>query len=129
MTIHEKDRPGRLVQARLRLLFKLAICCFVIVAIKVTSLAVYPDRKEALDNIANRQYHEGLDLFPYRGTIYDRRKFPLAISVRRPSLAVNPRLFKPTTDQRRLLAQRLAISQKKNNKDQCQEKLFCLVST
>lgn len=121
---HERERPGRLVQARLRLLFKLAICCFAIVAIKLTSLAVYPDRKEDLDNIANRQYHEGLDLFPYRGTIYDRRKFPLAISVRRPSLAVNPRLFKPTTDQRRLLAQRLAIPQKKITKISAKKNYF-----
>ena len=124
MTNHDREHPGRLVQARLRLLFKLAICCFAIVALKVTSLAVYPDRKEDLDNIANRQYHEGLDLFPYRGTIYDRRKFPLAISVRRPSLAVNPRLFKPSASQRRLLGQRLTISQEKINKISTKKNYF-----
>lgn len=124
MAGREREGPGRLLQTRLRLLFKLAVCCFVVIALKVTSLAVYPDRKEDLDNIANRQYHEGLDFFPYRGTIYDRRKFPLAISVRRPSLAVNPRLFKPTSSQRRLLGQQLAISWAKISKISAQKNYF-----
>ncbi len=70
-------------------------------------LAIFSDRRSTLDNMADRQYHEALDLAPWRGTIYDRRKFPLALSVRRPSLAINPRVFAPTRQQLRALARHL----------------------
>ena len=106
-------RPGRLNYPRARLIQRLFFVCFAIVAVKAVILAVYPDRRETLDSMANRQYRDDLDLAPYRGTIYDRREFPLAMSVRRPSLAVNPRVFQPTAQETRLLTKHLEIDAKR----------------
>ena len=103
----EHYRPGRFVHPRARLLQKLLFIAFALVAVKTVVLAIYSNRRSTLDNMADRQYHEALDLAPWRGTIYDRRKFPLALSVRRPSLAVNPRIFAPNAQQRRVLARHL----------------------
>lgn len=100
-------RPGRFVHPRAALLQKLLCVGFALIALKTIVLVIYSDYRNTLDNMADRQYHEDLDLAPWRGTIYDRRKFPLALSVRRPSLAINPRVFSPTAQQRRALAQYL----------------------
>ncbi len=101
-------RPGRFVHPRARLLHKLLCLGFALIAVKTVVLTVYSDHRRILDNMADRQYNEELDLAPWRGTIYDRRAFPLALSVRRPSLAVNPRLFAPTAPQRRALVTHLS---------------------
>lgn len=103
----ENYRPGRFVHPRARRLQQLLTLGFVLIAVKAVVLAIYSDHRHTLDNMADRQYHEALDLAPWRGTIYDRRKFPLALSVRRPSLAINPRLFAPTTQQLRVIVQYL----------------------
>ena len=103
----EHYRPGRFVHPRAHLLQKLFCVGFALVAVKTVVLAIYSDRRHTLDNMADRQYHEALDIAPWRGTIYDRRKFPLALSVRRPSLAINPRVFAATTAQRHALTKHL----------------------
>lgn len=43
--------------------------------------------------MADNQYQRVIELSPYRGAIFDRRGEPMAISIRKPSVAVNPRLF------------------------------------
>ena len=103
----EHYRPGRFVHPRARLLQKLLFLGFALVAVKTVVLTIYYDRRSTLDDMADRQYHEALDLAPWRGNIYDRRKFPLALSVRRPSLAINPRVFAPTAQQQHTLARHL----------------------
>ena len=108
LTRHDEHyRPGRFVHPRAALVQKLLCVGFVLVAVKTVVLAIYSDRRRTLDDMADRQYHEALNLAPWRGTIYDRRKFPLALSVRRPSLAVNPRVFAPTAQQQHMLARHL----------------------
>ncbi|MEY4630340.1 MAG: hypothetical protein RIQ81_460, partial [Pseudomonadota bacterium] len=46
---------------------------------------------------------------PYRGGVFDRREEPLAISIRTPSLAVNPRVFNPDHRQVKNLSRILEI--------------------
>ncbi|MBI2603849.1 MAG: penicillin-binding protein 2 [Deltaproteobacteria bacterium] len=65
---------------------------------------------ELLDTIAKQHYERNIELSPYRGTIYDHRYVPLAISIKSPSLAVNPRVFNPTNDEIKKLSKLLKIS-------------------
>lgn len=57
---------------------------------------LFPPSSQSLNKIADKQYNSHLEFSRYRGTIFDRRKEPLAISIRTPSLFVNPKQFKPT---------------------------------
>lgn len=97
-------------------------CCFAIVVAKFIILTLLS--KPLLDSIADKQYHDDLNLAPYRGSIYDRRQFPLAISVRRPSLAINPRVFNPTPAQSQSLQKLLQLSDKKIAKISTKESYF-----
>lgn len=66
-------------------------------------------KSEILNSIARQQYQSSIKLAPYRGTIYDRRYVPLAISIKTPSLAINPKLFDPTDEEERILSKTLGI--------------------
>ncbi len=66
-----------------------------------------------LTTIAQQQYKSSIKLSPYRGTIYDHRYVPLAISIKTPSLAVNPRVFSPSEQENLLLAKILKIPPEK----------------
>ena len=88
--------------------------CFAIIAAKFVALTLLSE--PLLNSIADKQYHDDLDLASYRGSIYDRRQFPLAISVRRPSLAVNPRVFSPNQTQRTDLKKLLQLPDKRIEK-------------
>lgn len=80
-----------------------------------------------LDPIAAHQYNRSLKLSPFRGTIFDRRNIPLAISYRRPSIAANPRIFNPSPQLRRFLAQTLALDEDKLKKIAARDKYFSWV--
>lgn len=69
---------------------------FLILAGRSVWLQVFPPSPTDLSNIASRQYRKEIELSPYRGSIFDRRGDPLAISIRKPSLFVNPRVFNPS---------------------------------
>ena len=71
-------------------------------------LHVFSD-SEKLTPIANQQYQSAIKLPPYRGTIYDRRYVPLAISVKTPSIAINPRVFDPSEEEEKQLSSLLGI--------------------
>lgn len=86
---------------------------FGLIFVRAIVIHLNPPSSKSLANIADRQYQKPNTLSPYRGTIYDRRGIPLAMSVRLPSLAVNPRIFRPTQDQVALLARHLKLSPKK----------------
>ena len=97
-------QPGKFRDARGRLIFHIFSACFAIILIRGAMLALFPAEQKSLDNIASSQYQKRLTLAPYRGSIYDRRGEPLAISVRKPSFAVNPAKFSPTEEEvRRVL--------------------------
>ena len=64
---------------------------------------------EKLDRIAERQYHRSITVDSYRGSILDRRGQPLAISIKKTSLFVNPRIFHPTSSEIKDLSKILSI--------------------
>lgn len=79
-------------------------------------LHLFPSNNDSLHSIADNQYQNEVELAPYRGTIFDHKGEPLAISIRRPSLAVNPRQFDPTTAEVKQLAHLLRMPASKIKK-------------
>jgi len=104
-------QPGRFHDGRGKLISILALGCFVALIARGVKLSLFPAKQQSLNHIASAQYQKKITLAPYRGSIYDRRGEPLAISIRKPSLVVNPSKFKPTKSQTKLLARYLGIPQ------------------
>ncbi|MBP6218149.1 MAG: penicillin-binding protein 2 [Oligoflexales bacterium] len=63
--------------------------------------------------MGNQQYQSSFKLSPYRGTLYDHRKIPLAITVQTASIAVNPKIFSPNAAQLKALSELLSIPKAK----------------
>lgn len=93
---------------RAKLIFSLFIMGFVLVIFRGFYLHLF-SRSDMLSSIARQQYQSSIQLSPYRGTIYDRRYVPLAISIKTPSLAINPKLFDPTEEEEHKLSKILGI--------------------
>ncbi len=68
-------------------------------------------KSEILSSMARQQYQSSIKSSPYRGTIYDRRYVPLAISIKTPSLAINPKMFNPTEEEELKLSKILKLNQ------------------
>ncbi len=82
---------------------------FAAVLVRAGMLHLFPSQQSSLTRMADNQYQRTIELSPYRGAILDRRGEPLAISIRKPSVAVNPRLFNATSPQAATVAQILKI--------------------
>ncbi len=89
-------QPGSFLEHRARLLSFGVYGALGVLAARAVVIHLFPPSLEHLQTIAERQYQQHLELSPYRGTIFDRRAEPLAISIRMPSLFVNPRVFDVT---------------------------------
>lgn len=89
------------------------IAIFALVAGRAILIQLFPLYSDNLSPIADRQYNQQIELAPYRGSIYDRRREPMAISTRLPSIFVNPRVFDPTNEQVAKLATILRVDKKK----------------
>lgn len=96
-----------------RILILIFLACFVIVALRAITIHIFSPSADILENLARRQYQNKIDLSPYRGNIFDRRGEPLAISIRRPSYYVNPRIFDPSAKEIKALSSILGFSPKK----------------
>ena len=83
---------------------------FFLVALRGTYLSTFSTASELLNKIAARQYKTQVGMAPNRGSIYDRNGDALAVSIDVPSIAVNPRVFKPTPRQARAIAKHLGIT-------------------
>lgn len=109
-----RQRPsqtlGPFYVGRNRLIAIMFFLVFAILAGRAVTIHLLSPSADILETLARRQYQTRIDLSPYRGNIYDRRGEPLAISIRRPSFYVNPRIFDPTPQQTRQLGQILEIS-------------------
>lgn len=70
---------------------------FCLMLLRAGMLHLFPSQKSSLEQIADNQYQRIIELSPYRGAIFDRRGEPMAISIRKSSVAVNPRLFNATS--------------------------------
>lgn len=73
-------------------------------------IQMFPPSESSLKKMASKQYSSHIKLGNYRGTIYDRREIPLALSVQKPSLAVNPRVFDPTAEEVEVVGEILGLS-------------------
>jgi cell division protein FtsI (penicillin-binding protein 3) len=100
------SKPARLIEV-------LCYLGFLIVIVRAVFVHLYPSGEDHLEAIANKQYHKPIELGHYRGTIYDRRHVPLAISTKVPSIAVNPRVFDPTPKEIEKLSKVLGLSPSK----------------
>lgn len=108
-----KTQPGQFRAHRAKLIQIAVYCGFTAIVGRAVMLHLFPSQGSSLHQIADRQYQRDIDLAPYRGTIFDRRGDPLAISIHRPSIAVNPRAFDPGQTDIRRLARILKMSPRK----------------
>lgn len=104
-----RTQPGHFCPGRARLVEVGALVVFGVLATRAVMLSLLSAENEVLHAIAGNQYQRQIELAPYRGTIHDRKGEPLAISVRRPSLAVNPRIFDPKPEEVERLARILSM--------------------
>lgn len=100
-------------QTRVRFVLYGMIGAFAAIFARAAIIQLFPPSKDQLEKIAQRQYEQHLDIAPYRGPILDRNGHPFAISLRRPSLAVNPRVFDPSSTELKKLAQLLDLPKEK----------------
>ncbi|MEZ4742887.1 MAG: penicillin-binding protein 2 [Bdellovibrionota bacterium] len=120
----KKLRPGQLDASRFKIVVGLFYISFLVLAARATMIHLFPAGKIMLKHIAQRQYQESIDLAPYRGTIFDRRNIPMAISIRTPSLAINPKVFSPTNSEKHILSKLLNISNKDLEKIMSRDSYF-----
>ena len=111
-----KIQPGLYNQKRAQLIVGCFFLGFLLLISRAIIIHLFPPAAKNLATIADKQYSQAIKLAPYRGTIYDRRMDPLAISIRLPSLFVNPRTFNPTRQEVKLLAKSLRIKPRKIRK-------------
>lgn len=83
---------------------------FALLALRAIHIQLSPPQASKLQSIAQRQYSESVKLAPYRGSILDHRGEPFAISIRLPSLYINPRTFNPTREESEKICRILRIS-------------------
>ena len=91
-----RTQPGDFRADRARVVQTCVFGLFGVIATRAVVLHLFPSHVQALHQLADTQYQREIELSPYRGGIYDQRGEPLAISIKRPSLAVNPHVFDPT---------------------------------
>ncbi len=108
---HKKVQPGNFVSKRANLVYILLAICFVVLGARAIVIQIFPSSSQSLTRIADKQYNRVLNLARYRGTIYDRRREPLAISIRRPSIFINPRLFQPSKSDIKAMSQILNMKE------------------
>jgi cell division protein FtsI (penicillin-binding protein 3) len=104
-----RQHPATLDIRRLGIVSFLACGAFGIIASRAAYLHLVAPSAKNLQALADRQYELQEDLRPYRGGVFDRRGEPFAISIRTPSLAVNPRVFNPDQRQVRNISRILQI--------------------
>ncbi len=99
--------------SRASMLAALLLGVFGVLIGRAAVIQLFPPSAEALKRIAAKQYEQRLILAPYRGHILDRNGQPLAISLKKPSVAINPRVFTPTPHQLKQLAELLGMPRDK----------------
>ena len=103
-------------------------CLFGLIAVRAVILHIFPSQGDSLQHLADNQYQQEITLAPSRGNIFDHRGEPLAISVKRPSLAVNPRIFNPSAGELSQLTRILKISPQKLRRFATKKSYFAWVA-
>lgn len=107
----KKLQPGRINISRTKHITFLFYSFFIILAVRAVIIQVFPSSKDSLLSIAERQYQQTVQLASYRGNIFDRKGVPFAISLKKPSIAINPRVFDPSPDEIKKLSKLTEVSQ------------------
>lgn len=110
-------------QNRADLVFYAFLFCFCIIFIRASWLHLFSSSK-ILNNIAEQQYKTAVKIAPYRGTIYDHKYNPLAISIKKPSIAINPKAFNPSNTDIKKLSEILNLDFDKIKKTESKENYF-----
>lgn len=105
----KRYQPGSFVAKRAHVIYVIMLSGFAILALRAIHIQLFPSSSKALHRIANRQYSKQIRLSRYRGGIYDHRGEPLALSIKKPSLYINPRQFAPQANQLKKLARLLNV--------------------
>lgn len=108
----KRAQPGEFHHFRAGMFSVFVFSFLAVLVARAVVIHVFPPSKDSLQSIADKQYQRHLELAPYRGTIFDRRQQPMAISVRKSSYAVNPRVFDPTPKELDTIANILGTSSK-----------------
>lgn len=111
-------------KGRLTIIFIVCSLLFLMLLVRIVIIQVFPSSAHSLQKIAQNQYNKTIKLAPYRGTIYDHRRSPLAVSIKTPSIAINPRVFDPSTKKLRKLSKILNISKKQIREKISKKKYF-----
>ena len=85
----------------------------VFLVLVVRAITIHFSSFKPLEKIAQKQYSSSIKLGNYRGSIFDRRGNPMALSVKKPSVAINPKVFAPSDTQSMQLSKLLSISNSK----------------
>lgn len=104
---------GKSSNGRLRFIQICFTCFFAILVIRALRVHLFPSQSDNLTELGQRQYQKIVNLDPYRGSIFDRRNNGIAISTKRASVFVNPRMFDPKPHELRKLAELLDIPAKR----------------
>jgi cell division protein FtsI (penicillin-binding protein 3) len=94
-----QNLPSGFDLSRASILAAILLGLFGVLIGRAAIIQIFPPSEEALKKIAAKQYEQRLLLAPYRGHILDRNGQPLAISLKKPSVAINPHVFSPSPTQ------------------------------
>ncbi|MFW7378285.1 MAG: peptidoglycan D,D-transpeptidase FtsI family protein [Oligoflexus sp.] len=114
-------------ERRSRFLIYIVFASFTVIFLRAGTIIITPPSSDVLSGLAKRQYERKIKLSPYRGPIFDRRGEPLAISIRKPSLFVNPRVFQPSQAEINRLSRLLNINARQLDKLQRRPGYFAWV--
>jgi cell division protein FtsI (penicillin-binding protein 3) len=89
---------------------------FLLVIARILMLQIFPPSQIELEKIAAHQYTHTKKNSSNRGSLFDHKERPLALSIRLPSLSVNPHIFNPSKKQIIKLSKLLQVPQKKIKK-------------
>ena len=121
---YKTNKKKELSNKRTRLVLYFFLSCFVVIFFRAFWLQISPPSLKEKSYVARRSYLKRSKNVSYRGTIYDHKKRPLAISIKTPSIYVNPQIFNPNKKQRQALSKTLGISQKHIKSVQQKKKYF-----
>ena len=103
----------KIIKARSNYISKVFAILFALLIVRSIFIQLFPSSANLLQHIADKQYQSEISLSAFRGNIYDRRKAPLSISIKTPSVAINPKVFDPSPVQLRQISKILRLPKKR----------------
>lgn len=89
------------------------ITLFLVLILRSFIIHIFPPSSAFLDSIAKNQYSRQIKSTAFRGSIIDRKGELLAFSVKKPSIAINPKVFNPSPTELDRVAKVLKLSRQK----------------